>query len=126
MTDEQDLQIEIAPAAQKTIAAMHDRVRAIGLEYGEGSPEHMAALESLAIVYGHMLRLDGRIIREGREDELCLIGSSNRLLTYAVIFWGRCPRGSSPVGSRDAPTRRRGAARQLPAASGFPIASAPV
>jgi hypothetical protein len=47
MTDEQDPHIEIAPAAQKTIAAMHDRVRAIGLEYGEGSPEHMAALESL-------------------------------------------------------------------------------
>jgi hypothetical protein len=126
MTDEQDLQIEIAPAAQKTIAAMHDRVRAIGLEYGEGSPEHMAALESLAIVYGHMLRLDGRIIREGREDELCLIGSSNRLLTYAVIFWWPLSARKQSGRKPRRPYEASGAARQLPAASGFPIASAPV
>jgi hypothetical protein len=85
MTDDRNRHIEITPEALKTIAAMQARANAIGLEYGEGSPEHLAALGSLVTVYGHMLRLGGRIMREGREDELCLIGV-NSFLTYGVIF----------------------------------------
>jgi hypothetical protein len=85
MSDEQDHHLDITPEALQTIAAMHDRANAIGLEYGKGSPEHLVALESLVTVYGHMLRLGGRIKREGLGEELCLIGV-NRFLTYGVIF----------------------------------------
>ncbi len=86
MTDGSNRHLEITPEALKTIAAMHDRANAIGLEYGEGSSEHLVALESLATVYSHLLRLGGRIMRDGREDELCLIGVTMRDFTYGVIF----------------------------------------
>jgi len=85
MPDEQNCHLDITPEALKTIAAMQDRVSAIGSHYGDGSPEHVAALKSLAHVYGQMLRLGGRIMRDGREDELCLLGAS--FLTYGVVFF---------------------------------------
>ena len=85
MPDEKDRHLEITPAAQRVIAAMQDRVSTIGLEYGDGSPEHVEALKSLVNAYGHILRLGGRIMRDGREDELCLLGAS--FITYGVIFF---------------------------------------
>jgi hypothetical protein len=86
MTDGTNRHLEITPEALQTIAAMQDRANAIRLEYGQGSPEHLVALESLATVYGHMLRLGGRIMREGLGEELCLIGVTVRDFTYGVIF----------------------------------------
>jgi hypothetical protein len=85
MPDEHNRHLDITPEALKTIAAMQDRVSAIGSHYGDGSPEHLAALKSLVTVYGHILRLGGRIMRDGREDELCLLGVS--FLTYGVVFF---------------------------------------
>ncbi len=86
MTDGMNRHLEITPEALKTIAAMHDRANAIGLEYGKGSPEHLVALESLVTVYGHMIRLGGRIMREGLGEELCLIGVTVGHFTYGVFF----------------------------------------
>ena len=90
MTDENERHIEITSAAQRTIAAMQDRVTTIGLQYGDGSPEHVEALKSLANAYGQMLRLGGRIMREGREDELSLLGVTDIApgvpFTYGVDF----------------------------------------
>jgi hypothetical protein len=86
MSGEKDLHLEITPDAQRTIAAMQDRVTTISIQYGDGSPEHVEALKSLAYAYGHMLRLGGRIMREGREDELSLLGVTASNLTYGVDF----------------------------------------
>ena len=65
---------------------MQDRVNAIALEYGDGSSEHVEALKSLLYAYGQMLRLGGRIIQEGREDELSLLGVTVSNFTYGVDF----------------------------------------
>jgi hypothetical protein len=86
MTDERNRHLEITPEALKTIAAMQDRVTTIGLEYGDGSSEHVEHLKSLMYAYGQMLRLGGRIMREGREDELSLIAVTAHDLTYGVDF----------------------------------------
>ncbi len=90
MPDEMDRHIEITPAAQRTIAAMQDRVTTIGLQYGDGSPEHVEAVKSLMYAYGQILRLGGRITREGREDEISLLGVTYMApgvpFTYGVDF----------------------------------------
>jgi hypothetical protein len=90
MPDEKDRELQITPAAQRVIAAMRDRVSTIELQYGDGSPEHVEALKSLAHAYGSMLRLGGRIMMEGRPDELCLLGVTDIApsvpFTYGVDF----------------------------------------
>ena len=52
---------------------------------GQGSPEHAAIADSLADVLARVLQLGGRIMRDGREDELCLLGDS--FITYGVVFF---------------------------------------
>jgi hypothetical protein len=93
MPDGPNRHLEITPEAQQTIAAMQDRTNAIRLEYGRGSPEHLTALESLVTVYGHLLRLGGRIMREGLGEELCLIAVTVGDFTYGVIFRPKKPDG---------------------------------
>jgi hypothetical protein len=85
MTASQDHHIEITPEALKTIAAMRDRVRAVAGYYGQGSEEHAKIADSLSDVLARMFHLGGRIMRDGREDELCLIGHS--FLVYGVVFF---------------------------------------
>jgi hypothetical protein len=86
MSDTQNRHLEITSEALQTIAAMQDRVAAIGLQYGDGSPEHADALKSLAYAYGQILKLGGRIMREGREDELSLIAVTASDFVYGVDF----------------------------------------
>src|SRR6266545_6321173 len=78
-------QLDLTPEALKTIAAMRARVAAVADHYGQGSPEHAGIADSLADVLARVLQLGGRIMRDGREDELCLIGHS--FIVYGVVFF---------------------------------------
>jgi hypothetical protein len=77
--------LDLTPEALGTIAAMRSRVAAVADHYGAGSPEHAEIADSLADVLARVLQLGGRITRDGREDELCLLGDS--FLTYGVVFF---------------------------------------
>ncbi len=87
-SDEQDRHIELTPAALQVISAMHQRVAAIGDEYGQESSEHVEALKSLLDALVRVLRLGGRITKE---DELSLFGAS--FIAYGVIFFPRRTHG---------------------------------
>src|SRR6266545_4364255 len=90
MSDEQDRHIELTPAALQVISAMHQRVAAIGDEYGQESSEHVEALKSLLDALVRVLRLGGRITKE---DELSLFGAS--FIAYGVIFFPRRTHGQA-------------------------------
>jgi hypothetical protein len=65
---------------------MRARVATVALEYGKGSDEHVAMAESLLDALVSMIGLGGRVMRSGREDELCLIGVTVGDFTYGVDF----------------------------------------
>jgi hypothetical protein len=73
--------LELTPAALRVITAMEQRVAAVAEQYGTGSDEHVEMLGSLVNALGHMLRLGGRITKDG---ELSLFGAS--FISYGVIF----------------------------------------
>jgi hypothetical protein len=85
MSQTEGRQLDLTPEALGTIAAMRARVAAVADHYGQGSPEHAAIADSLADVLARVLQLGGRIMRDGREDELCLLGDS--FITYGVVFF---------------------------------------
>jgi hypothetical protein len=76
-----DVRLELTPEAIQTYGEMESRCHAIAELCGEGSPEHVEALVSLVRSVGHMLRLGGRITRDG---ELSLFGAS--FIAYGLIF----------------------------------------
>jgi hypothetical protein len=76
-----DTRLELTPGALQVLSAMEQRAAAVAQEYGECSPEHVEMLRSLVNVLGHMLRLGGRITKDG---ELSLFGAS--FIAYGVIF----------------------------------------
>jgi hypothetical protein len=78
-------QLDLTPEALQTIEAMRARVAAVADMYGQNSPEHAEIANSLANALAQMLKLGGRIMRDGREDELCLLGAS--FITYGVVFF---------------------------------------
>src|SRR5215218_10284477 len=85
MSQPEGRQLDLTPEALGTIAAMRSRVAAVADHYGQGSPEHAEIADSLADVLARVLQLGGRIMRDGREDELCLLGHG--FLVYGVVFF---------------------------------------
>jgi hypothetical protein len=81
-TSEADItRLKLTPAALHVLSAMEQRAAAVADEYGEASREHVETLRSLVNALGHMLRLGGRITKDG---ELSLFGAS--FIAYGVIF----------------------------------------
>jgi hypothetical protein len=85
MSRTESRQLELTPEALETMAAMRARVAAVADHYGRGSTEHAEIADSLADVLARVFQLGGRIMRDGREDELCLLGDS--FITYGVVFF---------------------------------------
>jgi hypothetical protein len=85
VSDSKGRQLDLTPEALQTIAAMQARVAAVAAHYGENSPEHAEIADSLANALARMIGLGGRIMCDGREDELCLLGAS--FITYGVVFF---------------------------------------
>lgn len=79
-----DVKLEITPEAERTIAAMRDRVNEVARLYGEHSPQHVEMLRSLTDALMHVLRLGGRI---SKDDELGLLGVS--FIVYGVVFFAK-------------------------------------
>ncbi len=76
-----EVSITITEDAERTISDMRRRVADIATEYGQFSEEHLNALKSLLDNILGVLRLGGRISRDG---ELSLFGAS--WIAYGVIF----------------------------------------
>lgn len=76
-----DRALTISPEAAQTITAMHQRVDQVAMAYGRHSAEHVDMLESLNRALTSLLRLGGRISRDG---DLSLFGAS--WIAYGVIF----------------------------------------
>lgn len=85
-----DVTLTLTEEAQKTISAMIGNVHAVGNVYGLESKEYRTVADSLPRAMESILRLGGRITRDG---ELSLYGSS--FIAYGVIFFSdgsaRCP-----------------------------------
>ncbi len=80
MPDPTDTTVTLTPEALQAIDAMHAKVADIGMHYGHSSEEYVKALESLAAVLSQVLRLGGRITRDGDG----LYGAS--FIAYGVVF----------------------------------------
>jgi hypothetical protein len=84
MSDSEGVRLELTPGALEVVTAMQERVAAVAEEYGEGSPEHVEILKSLASALARVLELGGRITKD---DELSLFGAS--YIAYGVILHPR-------------------------------------
>lgn len=76
-----EVKLEITEEADRTLGDMRWRVADIEMEYGRFSEEHLIALKSLLDNVLGLLRLGGRISRDG---ELSLFGAS--WIAYGVIW----------------------------------------
>lgn len=79
-----DVQLSINEDAERTLGDMRRRVDDIGTEYGRFSEEYVNAMRSLLDNLLGIMRLGGRISRDG---ELSLYGAS--FIHYGVIFFAK-------------------------------------
>jgi hypothetical protein len=79
-----DVQISINEDAERTIGDMRRRVDDIGMTYGRSSDEYVNAMRSLLDNLLGVLRLGGRISKDG---ELSLYGVS--FIHYGVIWFAK-------------------------------------
>lgn len=79
-----DVRLEITEEASRTITDMESRVARIGQAYGEASPEYLKASQSLMRALATVLRLGGRVMRDGELSLIC-----NSFITYGVIFFAK-------------------------------------
>jgi hypothetical protein len=84
-----EVKLEISEEAARTLGDMRRRVADIEMEYGRFSEEHLTALKSLLDNVLGVLRLGGRISREG---ELSLFGAS--FIAYGVIWHAKYINGT--------------------------------
>lgn len=83
-----DVQLSVNEDAGKTLGDMRRRVDDIGTEYGRHSDEYIDAMRSLLDNLLGMLRLGGRISRDG---ELSLLGVS--FIVYGLVFHAKYTEG---------------------------------
>jgi hypothetical protein len=74
--------IEFTEDAERVISAMRDRVAVIGAYFGDNSPEQAAAATSLTFALANMIRLGGKVTKDGELSLLCW----NDHITYGVNF----------------------------------------
>lgn len=77
-------ELQLTEEAVQTIGNMEGRVAQIGQMYGKHSSEYLTALQSLSQVLAAILRLGGKVFRDG---ELSLV--SNSFITFGVIFFAK-------------------------------------
>lgn len=79
-----DVQLSINEDAEKTLSAMRRRVEDIGMEYGRFSEEYVDAMRSLLDNLLGVMRLGGRISKDG---ELSLYALS--FIDFGVIWFAK-------------------------------------